>query len=189
MTCIHGVVAFFPNTETSSYVYFTSLSAVAPEIIDFSTGAPSRFVGEVITANCCAIGNPKPVITINEHLVQTSFQFTGVAYEGCALRNITTSDMPAGTNLTTTCHVTLSQVIICPEGNNNVSVPQKVLELCNVTLRNASSTRTNFVSGESQLNLVILPNHTGRTLFRELSQKQNKPQLLPVSQYSMIASK
>ena len=99
---------------------------------------------------CCAGGYPEPVININGVVVQVNYgnHVNGI-YKGCALSNISTSSVTAGTSLTTYCNVSLAPTVTCTTiGHHSVQVPQQAVSNCNAALNATVSARnTALIAG------------------------------------------
>ena len=126
-------------------VFFT----VAPRVVSFTPALSFVPVGETLTVQCCASGNPQPIISIDGNVLTTSFTKINGVYQGCAMRGIATSGTSAGTKIMTNCSVVLTQNLNCTtaDGDGSVLVPQEAVENCNAALQGRAS--------ESTLNTVI----------------------------------
>ena len=136
----------------SFLLHLLDLIIVAPRIVNFTTGPPSVYVGDDLIAKCCASGNPQPIIAINGKKVPTSYTQTNGVYSGCAEMRFSTSSVAAGTNMKTTCSVTLEPNLNCTTANKDGTkrVPPGVIENCNAALKNRSlESLTNTISGKS----------------------------------------
>ena len=136
------------------------LFTVAPRILSFTTGPSSVIAGDELIANCCASGNPQPIIAIDRNdVVATTFLKTNGVFEGCAKATIPTSSIAPGTDIVTTCSVALTQSLTCTtEGKDpsdrRIPAPQEAIDNCNATLKGHTT--------ESVTNKVIgkWPNHS-----------------------------
>ena len=121
------------------------LFTVAPRILSFTTGPPSVIAGGELIANCCASGNPQPIIAINRNDVAAmTFLKTNGVFQGCAKATIPSSSFAPGTDLVTTCSVALTESLTCTtEGLNEdadrVLVPQEAIDNCNAALKGHSN--------------------------------------------------
>ena len=76
------------------------------------TTKSTAFVGDMYTATCCTTGYPRPIITIKGIDSEVSYSnLTYRSYKGCTTRNIATSNVTAGLNLTTICNVSMTECV------------------------------------------------------------------------------
>ena len=111
------------------------LKTALPKIVNFTAGLQMRFVGDVITAECCVEGYPELIISINGHPA-TPTSWSGQSnnlFRGCATRNIPTLHVTANSNFTSSCSVAPAVFCNAQRGNrapeqasyNCSSAPQK----------------------------------------------------------------
>ena len=130
------------------------LFTVAPRILSFTTGPSSVIAGDELIANCCASGNPQPIITIDrKDTLETTFAKTDGVFEGCAEVTVPSSSFAPGTDIISTCSVALTQSLNCTtEGvdeEKRVLVPQEAIDNCHTALKgHASESITNKIIGK-----------------------------------------
>ena len=87
------------------------------------------FVGNTLSATCCAKGYREPTISINGNAVQAvNGSLLNGVNEGCATRNVNTSNVSAGMMMTTSCNASLNESVTCTKtGLSGEIVPQQAV--------------------------------------------------------------
>ena len=144
------VYVLMPHVKSCPFFVLVVLFTVVPKVVNFTSEPSLVHVGDDLIATCCASGNPPPILAINGMYRSTSFIQNMDNYEGCASITIDTSGVDAGTNLTTSCQVTLAQNFSCNIGisDGKHRVIERVMDRCLVALADASENITNKIIGK-----------------------------------------